>query len=212
MYKPIWVSSKLIFIHGISSSGKSTIGKLLEKVLGLSHWIDQDTFYLNDKPKVSFDNEDANSTTCTQQQKIYTGSNWDCIESIDFDALRYSIIASLCCYEYVIVTGFALRQKELNLTADYSFVLSFDFGITDVADNVSNLETFVTETRKISKKITDNDKQEKDYWMVRKVVHPFYMETLTKIQQSTNICVYRNQERVDARIIVDDILSYVNRK
>lgn len=210
MYKPIWVSSKLIFVHGISSSGKSTIGKLLEKVLGLSHWIDQDTFYLSDKPKVSFDNEDVSSTTSTQEEKkTYTSSNWDCIEAIDFDALRYSIIASLCRYEYVIVTGFALRQKELNLTADYSFVLSFDFGVSDVADN---LETFVTETRKISKKITDTDKQEKDYWMVRKVVYPFYVETLTKIQESTNIYVYRNNERVDVRIIVDDILSYVNGK
>lgn len=139
-------------------------------------------------------------------------SNWDCIESIVFDALRHSIIASLCRYEYVIVTGFALRQKELNLTADYSFVLSFDFGIEDVASDVNNLETFVTETRKISKEITDTDKQEKDYWMVRKVVYPFYVETLTKIQKSTNICVYRNQERVDVRIIVDDILSYINKK
>jgi hypothetical protein len=210
MYKPIWVSSKLIFIHGISSSGKSTIGKLLEKVLGLSHWIDQDTFYFSDKPKVSFDNKDVNSTTCTQEEKkTYTGSNWDCIEAIDFDALRYSIIASLCRYEYVIVTGFALRQKELNLIADYSFVLSFDFGN---GDDIIDLETFVTETRKISKKITDIDKQEKDYWMVRKVVYPFYLETLTKIQKSTKICVYRNQERVDVRIIVDDILSYVNKK
>jgi len=207
MYKPIWVSSKLIFIHGISSSGKSTIGKLLERVLEPSHWIDQDTFYLSDKPKVSFDNEDASLSACTQEEKeTYTGSNWDCIESIDFDALRYSIIASLCRYEYVIVTGFALRQKELNLTADYSFVLSFDFGIGD------DLKTFVTENRKISKKITDTDKQEKDYWMVRKVVYPFYVETLTKIQKSTEICVYRNQERVDARIIVDDILDYANKK
>lgn len=207
MYKPIWMSSKLIFIHGISSSGKSTIGKLLEKVLGLSHWIDQDTFYLSDKPKVSFDNEDVSSTTCTQEEKrTYTSSNWDCIEAIDFDSLRHSIIASLCRYEYVIVTGFALRQKELNLTGDYSFVLNFDFGVGD------DLKTFVTENRKISKKITDTDKQEKDYWMVRKVVYPFYVETLAKIQESTNICVYQNKERVDVRVVVDDILSYVDKK
>lgn len=72
MYKPVWMSSKLIFIHGISSSGKSTIGKLLEKVLGLSHWIDQDTFYLSDKPKVSFDNEDVSLSARTQHEKKRT--------------------------------------------------------------------------------------------------------------------------------------------
>lgn len=189
------MAGKLIFIHGVSSSGKSTIGKMLNTLLENSNWIDQDTFYNESKPRVTFVNDTENRT--------YTGSNWDCIKAINFESLKDAVTMSMSMHDYTIVTGFALREKEISPSvADYSFLLNFEGTESEIVNAIS-------ENRKISKKFVDTYTQEKDYWMVRKIVYPFYVETLNKIQKSTNICVYRNRERVDVTTITNEILAVI---
>jgi adenylate kinase family enzyme len=186
---------KLIFIHGISGSGKSTIGKELYTRLHNSVWIDQDQFYRKEKPLITFTNDD-NSI-------YYTTSNWDSEEAIDFESLRAKINELRYKFSYVIVTGFALRLHLLRLKADYSFLLVF---------NVSDKKAIeiVTKTRMESKQFNTSEKVEKDYWMVRKVVWPFYLDTLEKIEPSMRVFTFIDGQRLSSSVIAGKITRYIN--
>ena len=186
---------KLIFIHGVSGSGKSTIGKELCSTFNNSVWIDQDQFYHKEKPLITFTNDD--------NTLFYTETNWDSEEAIDFQSFREKINELRYKFNYVIVTGFALRLHLLRLKADYSFLLVF---------NVSDEKAIeiVTKTRMESKRFNTLEKIEKDYWMVRKAVWPFYLDTLEKIELSICVNAFIDGQRLSSSAITRTIVKYIN--
>lgn len=193
---------KLIFIHGVSGSGKSTIGKELCERIYNSVWIDQDQFYRKEKPLITFTN--GLSPFLNGKNIIsYTTSNWDSEEAIDFEALRAKINELRHKFNYVIVTGFALRLHLLRLKADYSFLLVFN------VDNKKAID-IVTKARLESKQFDTPEKVEKDYWMVRKVVWPFYIDTLEKIEPSVRVITCINGERLSPHTIVGNIIKFID--
>lgn len=192
----------LIFIHGISGSGKSTIGKELLDKLPDSIWIDQDTFYRKNKPLITFhlsvnDNEGKEILS-----NNITVENWDCEEAIDFWSFRNKIKKDLMVYKYVIVTGFALREKCMWMKADYSFLLDFDMEPTETLKLITKIRS---ET-----KFKTEEKKHRDYWMIREVVLPFYTQTLKEIQKSKTITVYDSMGRIDKSIIVNKIMDVIH--
>src|SRR4029078_10371134 len=179
----------LIYINGISSTGKSFLGEELVKCLCNSVTIDQDLYYKKIKPTVTFTDDKG---------KEYKASNWDCNLSIDNDAFVNDIKYLLTKYTYVIVTGFALRSDELNLEPDLSILLLHD----------KNSIEHVIKSRRISKRLSV-EQYDKDEWMVRKVVWPFYKETLTKLYPYHIIYVYNDNKRVDKQILINQILKLI---
>lgn len=182
--------STLIFIHGVSGSGKSTAAEMLKIMyLPRSALIDQDSFYKQEKPLVTFEGA---------YRKTYTAENWDCEEAIDFDAFRNVIQEKMRDYLFVIVTGFALRKDLMKISADYSFILKFDLPEKDIIFKI-------IETRIKSKGFTDSEKKRRDYYMVHKVLWPFYLETLNLIQPSQEIISYN----IDGRVGMWDIITSI---
>lgn len=177
---------KLIFIHGISTSGKSLIGRELNKILKDSILIDQDEFYVKNKPLITFSNGKIS----------YTASNLDCDEAIDYVTFKNVIHYNLQLFEYVIVTGFALRSNLLNINSDYSILLE--------NNNINR----IIKGRQQSKGYQD-EKAEKDKWMVIKIIYPYYLETLSKIQYDYKIPVYVNNKRVNKLFILNYILHII---
>lgn len=181
----------LIYIHGISGVGKSFYGSLLNKYLSNSIHIDQDTYYKQTKPLVTFSNNDI----------IYTASNWDTVESIDFEKFNLAIIDGLNNYDYVIVTGFALRSEYMLLKPTYGFLLHHNM-------NDAKTQSQIIKARLQSKQYK-GDKIEKDKWMVIKIVYPYYKETLTLIDYDYKIPVYYNNKRVNKNLILDQLLQLI---
>lgn len=196
----------LIFIHGVSGSGKSTIGKYIQQKINeyngldtpnICAHLDQDTYYRDKKPFVTFYADDSG--------KKFTAGNWDCEEAIDYESFTNDILDNLGLYKYVIVSGFALRKDLMRMEADVSFLLKIDL-------QTEEAKKFISNTRSKSKKFNSIEKREKDYWMVTKIVWPFYMETVDKIQPSTCIVVYDGKGRVDISTVGDTILEVVLKK
>src|SRR5438445_12158768 len=94
------MEGKLIFLHGASSVGKSTLGTLLQHALPHAALINQDTYFYEKKPFVTIDNKLV--------------QNWDCDESIDYHRFVHDIQLLQKTHDYVIVTGFALRNYLLH--------------------------------------------------------------------------------------------------
>jgi len=193
-------NSTLIFLHGVSSSGKSLIGKELSNRIPNSVWIDQDTFYHKEKPLITFNS--TGSIFSGEDVVYFTEENWDSEESIDFKSFRNTIKSYLITRKYVIVTGFALREDLMKMKADYSFLLKFDADPNKIIDLIT---TFRSET----KKFKTTEKQGKDYWMVRRVVWPFYLQTLQKIQSSQTVCVYDDKGRINKDVIINKIINEI---
>lgn len=176
---------KLIFIHGVSGSGKSTVGEMLKTLLlPWSTLIDQDQFYKAEKPSIILDG--------------YKTKNWDCEDAIDFEAFRRAIREKLHDYLYIFVTGFALRKELMQIDADYSYLLEFDLKDEDAISQIIN-------ARLKSKEISDNERR--DRLMVSEVVWPFYLETKKLIQPSKVIVVYGGNGRTNLWDIVVCILK-----
>lgn len=180
--------AKLIYINGASGSGKTTLGLMLHDKLNKSYFIDQDKFYKKDKPSVNF--EDDNGTK-------YTSPNWDCTDAIDFDALILNIKDAMTKYDYVIVSGFALRLDSGIPKPNVSILLDYNMPADKTQEQIIN-------TRLQSKKIKDNDK---DKWMVKKVLWPFYEETLTKIGNAVKIPIFSDLENLEKRRSKDELLD-----
>lgn len=177
----------LIYLHGCSASGKSTIGNALLNHLDNVILIDQDTYYKKIKPVISF-----------QGDKFYTTANWDTADAIDFDVFNYQIGEAIIQYNWVIVTGFALRDQYMTLKPNLSFLL-------DIGDHP--IEKII-KGRQISKNYKE-EKAIKDFYMVQEVVYPYYQETLQNITYNYKVQVY-NDERKPIEVLVNEILHYIN--
>jgi deoxyadenosine/deoxycytidine kinase len=97
----------LIYLHGCSGVGKTTIAKSLAKNLNNAQVIDQDDFYLANKPKILINGQ--------------LKSNWDCLEALDMIKFIETIQNSKA--DYIIVTGFALRnmpKPDLGILLNYN--------------------------------------------------------------------------------------------
>ncbi len=180
---------KLIFIHGISSVGKSTVGSELRKYLNNAILIDQDTFYKINKPYVLLGNQNV--------------PNWDCVEAIDFTSFNNAILDLKNNYNYVIVTGFALREKEMKIKPDINILL--DFGLSE-----QNAINTIISGRIVSKNIKTIEKKYKDEMMVKNIVWPYYQETLTKIGNYHRIVVYEHNQRLSIDSILHHIINILN--
>lgn len=186
---------KLIFLNGITGTGKTTIGEILAQNLKNSIVIDQDSFYKHNKPQISLLGND---------NLYYKTSNWDCDEAIDFDSLNFTIKFNLEKYDHVIVTGFSLRSNLITITPNLSFLLIHN-------NSTSNdlIQEKIIESRQQSKGFT-GIKAERDIIMVKNVIMPYYNETLTKLYNSHFIDVYlEGGERVNKNVILNNILSYI---
>lgn len=173
----------LIYLHGVSSSGKTSIGNELLNHLDNAILIDQDTYYKKIKPQITF-----------QGDKLYQVANWDTAEAIDFCQLNQVIEEAVKQYRWVIVTGFALRDEYMSLKADISILL--DIGKNPIEK--------IIKARQVSKGYKD-EKAIKDQYMVEQVVWPYYQETLKNISYHYKISVF-NDKRKLLKDLVKEIL------
>ncbi len=173
-----------IAIHGISGSGKTTIGKVLVQELSKRKnfaYIDQDSYYLAEKPSIKL----SNGLVC---------KNWDTIDALNFAALR----RDLAMNNYVVCSGFALK----NLQFDVNILLNT--GLTD-----DEIIARCVENRRVSKNLTA-DKLEKDKLMIREVVYPYFLDTLKNIKINLRIEVYNaDGSRKSIQEIVNIITAYL---
>lgn len=182
---------KLIFISGLSGSGKTTIGKALVKTLNetgdYDHpWLfkDQDDFFVPTKPKIKLSNGK-------------TKSNWDSTESIDWDSLIEWLSNHIDHYNIVLV-GFCLRSDLIPYPHDCHIHLTYD----------KENETRCIESRLKSKStyLTTPEKIREDQLMVREVIIPFYQETLSKSDVSDMIEIYEGDKRKNINVLLDQIM------
>ena len=195
----------LIYIHGISTVGKSYIGNEIVKVLSSKEIsaivIDQDTYFKQHKPTVCYTDNHNNT---------YKSQNFDTLDAVDFSAFSSDIISAMSNYMYVIVTGFAMWSGVMRIKPDMSILLSYGMTNEEVIFQV-------IKTRRISKRLT-MDKYTKDEWMVRKVVWPFYEKTLENIIVDKVISIYDinkdsgRHQRTKSHDIVQQILDIENEK
>ncbi|HSW76884.1 MAG TPA: hypothetical protein VLG50_07550 [Candidatus Saccharimonadales bacterium] len=184
---------KLIFISGISGTGKSTIGRLLTSFLSNAIWIDQDLFYKFKKPKIKSPYGDLD--------------NWDDDDSIDYQQFENRILSAKKQYDHVIVTGFALRHYLLpHINPDYHFLFTFLLPVTD-----ENNINYIIRARQQSKNFNTQLKKDKDMWMVIHVVWPYYLKTLLYIDNLYIIKVLDSDyQYIDKFKLVNDILNIIS--
>jgi adenylate kinase family enzyme len=168
----------LIFLNGISTVGKTTIAKMLERKLE-GFYIDQDSFYVLNKPQIEFNYKGTD----------YKCSNWDSVEAINFDLFTKVIIERLKDQQYVIVAGFALIPEYMQELFDYLSIhpnIHFTSFLLIYCDDEEKTIEYVINARKMCKNI-----KEKDEWIVNNLVWPFYKENLGKIKYY-KICVCKD--------------------
>ncbi len=181
-----------IAISGISSSGKTTVGKELASRLNLK-FLDLDSFYYSRKPMVTLSNG----------KKV---KNWDCMESLDINAFKAAIL------EYaplgLVVVGFALRDDIFPIKPKYHIHLN-------IGDTVDDICQRCVDCRQQYKKLN----LETDKMVVKELVYPFYVETLKKSKITFNIEVYyengegvyyKTGERLPLQKIIDMILWIID--
>lgn len=176
----------LIFIHGGSGAGKSTVGKLLAKEYD-GIWIDQDSFYKPKKPIVEY----------IYEGKIIQEVNWDSLEAIDMKRFNEAIEESRKENPDmpIFVTGFALRLLQMEHDPDVNILL--DYGLPD-----EMAQEKMIESRRKAKGLKGN----KDEARVRMVVWPYYQETLSCIGKPNKIPVY---DKTSKRIKLDEIMKEI---
>lgn len=138
----------LYVISGISGSGKTTLGVALKKKFPHMVHIDQDAFFLKDKPKV----------------KLSDGSevkNWDCLEAID--SMFTEAIRECLMLNPVLLTGFALCREMLPVIPVVHIHLV-------TSDNPEDLESRCKAARSKAKNIN----VDRDALVVKELVVPFY--------------------------------------
>jgi uridine kinase len=148
----------VIAISGISGTGKTTLGKAFVKKYDGWILIDQDFFYLKEKPLVLLSSGE-------------TVKNWDCLNSIDWDKLNEDVNKALV-KNNVLLTGFALWMSKLKFPIKFNVLLKCD----DFID-----ECIIS--RRITKKLGNNEKISKDVLIVKELVAPFYLKTLAEITE-----------------------------
>lgn len=190
---------RLIFLHGASGVGKTTIGNLLSQKLENSVVIDQDSFYKKKKPTIEYtiDEQDQDGEPIIIKEK-----NYDTIDAIDMEELDKKITECLESYSYVIVTGFALRLNSLKNKPDINILI--DYGV-----DPDKAKLIMSESRQKSKGYKD-EKAEKDKIRIEKVVWPYYEETLKCIGNVQIIPAFNEDGRINARKIVKQIIKFIN--
>jgi adenylate kinase family enzyme len=210
----------IICISGISGSGKTTLGKLFVDKHNDYILIDQDSFFLKNKPKIMLSNGNI-------------VSNWDCIDCIDWDLLNETVIET-SKKNKVLLTGFALWNNKLkfkvkrhihltflcpsiegqnkinidgrnycyydNLDTMYSYLLN----ITNENQDIVKLKC--SEARLNSKNINSVDDIKKNILMVEEIVFPFYIETLKESKFTDILSVNTNKNK---RVSKDRLLIYL---
>jgi len=180
----------LIVISGISGSGKTTIGRALVKYFNsfkgandeAYKFVDEDSFYLKNKPKVKLSNG-------------LVVANWDTLEAIDINSLRLTIESS----ENIVLVGFTLTKEIIGEYKSIHFHLS-------IGDTDEVVIRRCVEARKRSKGFR-GDKAKIDELVVREVVMPFYKRTLKESDIDFKIDIYDHDKRRSVSEIVEVIMS-----
>lgn len=152
MKRQVGGKHNIIAISGISGAGKTTIGKLLAKRLN-GIYIDQDTFFKKDKPKVKL--SDGSVT-----------SNWDCLDAIDISAFNNKIKEELANNKIIIVGGFALWNEMFDNDTKPNIHFHIRIPRELSLETRLKVKNFTQENRLKQKLIFDE------------LVYPFYQETL----------------------------------
>ena len=176
------MSGKLVFLSGLSGTGKTTIGKAFVEKYKDEGWIfkDQDDFFRDEKPKVTLSNGSVKS-------------NWDCKEALDFQAINEWL------YEHrdenVMFVGFALIPKWVFIEPTVYIDLSYD----------GDYDERCIENRKKSKGY-EGKKAEDDILMVKEVIMPFYIYIIKNESVETKvISVYIKNKRKTVEILVNEV-------
>ena len=180
----------LILVSGISGSGKTTIGKILADALGCD-FLDQDSFYLNEKPEVIINDE---------KNKQLIVKNWDCMQSVDVKAMNNALINRSKTKGLVFV-GFAPLELEVNFTHHFHL-------LTGKSDNT--IIDRCIQARRVSKGFAGKQ-AERDELVVRKLVFPFQqliMKSLEK-RKATYIHVYSHSMRRTIQDIRSEMIEHI---
>lgn len=191
---------KLIYIHGGSGVGKSTLAQELQKVFGKNCiWIDQDTFYRSEKPMIEYNYQDEKGQTVHVKER-----NWDSLEAVDMDAFNTAISNAIQNSEIGIVTGFALRPDSLVYAPDVNILL--DYGMSP-----ENAREKMIEARQSSKGYK-GEKAYKDRKRVEKVVWPYYEETLKLLEKYETVKVFDEKgKRIPVKNLVEELLKLIRK-
>lgn len=187
------ISYPVIVISGLSGSGKTTLGKLFVAKHQEYVLIDQDTFFLKDKPKV----------------KLSTGeivSNWDTVDALNWDSLNCAVNQARR-YNPVMFTGFAPWTNRITFPVALHIHLSYDLS------GVNAISRCITARCK-SKGFIDSKKRERDELMVHEIIYPFYIETLRNSDIDFMLPVFDESsikhssmlnKRVDIKVLLEEI-------
>lgn len=150
---------KLLIISGISGSGKTYLGAHYAAINKWYH-IDQDSYYLANKPTVILSNGKRTS-------------NWDCDEAINWSVLQEAIQTALTT-QSVVLTGFAPFHDYLGIAE----LKKRDVLVTHIhlvtSDNKDEVINNAISFRRQSKHWTP-EKEQLDELVVKEVVYPFYI-------------------------------------
>lgn len=176
-------ANPLYVISGISGSGKTILGQLLAKQIKGSIFIDQDEFFIKDKPYVILSDGSR-------------GRNWDCLESLSSSMTDQ--IYDLLLKQPVILVGFALCREVLPVIPKVHIHL-----ITGT--NLDDIEQRCVAARTITK---PNNDLNRDKLMVKEVVIPFYNKIVANSDITHFISVFDNKGE---RIIISELIETINK-
>lgn len=185
-----------LVISGISGSGKSTIGQKLAESLNLTY-LDLDSFYLPQKPVVTLSNG--------SQVK-----NWDTLEALDIETFKMTVREKVP--QGLILVGFAITDEILEIKPNLHIHLS-------TGRNKEDIIKRCIASRRQSKGFKDDDfeplrngKIRIDEIMVREIVYPFYLDTVSKstIDYTVEVFDYDYGPRKTVDEIVETILIILN--
>lgn len=191
----------IIFISGISTSGKTSLGKLLCNNLHNSIYIDQDTYFVEKKklPQI--------------QLAGHILKNYDSEQSIDWDTFNLKLLSLVLSekYKYIIVGGFCLLGDRINIVPDIHFFLKFNNISRDIMVNL------ISVNRKSTKGFSGS-KVDLDKIMVEKIVIPFYYNVARRFSQGEeNITVnlynfedYKLERKTKQNILLE-VMNHIYR-
>ena len=174
-----------IVINGISGSGKTTIGQYLSKILKYD-FIDLDSFYKKDKPKIILNGK--------------TVSNWDCIEALDIEKMHETVNKK----ENVVLVGFALTKKVISGIKHKIINIHLKTGNDD-----DTIYERCIQARKISKNF-NKEKEKMDKLMVKNVTLPFYKKICEEEYFDKLVEVFHSNERRKIKEIIEEIILFIH--